>query len=271
MESLKSWNCCDCGRSEEVTAAPDATGKCSCCTDWSTSGDDATKRQLLDQLRDRYGEAQKLVSSRKLYANLEWILGAMSDSDQTASSWADRTLDLVALSLEDLAAEIDRLFPEEVTGEIAEGALPSYRGHRSLAQSLRAATEGFVVAFRHSAETVRLEPPARWVSKSKSPEIAALRSLEGSSDPAARFSQERGLPRVDEGKEPSLCVMCDHEKAAHTAGTDGAGWCGKGPGCDCGGFQECRLWDLGQPPASLTLFRPGEAIAQPRFRATGAR
>ena len=34
-----------------------------------------------------------------------------------------------------------------------------------------------------------------------------------------------------------LCVMCDHERAVHTVATDGAGWCGEGRGCECGGFQ----------------------------------
>ncbi len=273
MESLKSWNCCDCGRSEEAAAAPDATGKCSYCTDWNMSGDDATKRQLLDQLRDRYREAQKLVSWRKLYANLEWVLGAMRNSDQTASSWADRTLDLVALSMEDLAAEIDRLFPEEVTGEIAKGALSSYRGHRSLAQGLRDATESFVVAFRHSAEPARPVLPVRWAPKSNSHEMAALSSPRFPANPRRPLSRERGLPRVDDAIKPSPCVMCDHEKVTHTVGTDGAGWCGQGEGCDCGGFQEWRLRDRGQP-ANLTLLRSGQssnaARTQSQFLATGA-
>jgi hypothetical protein len=34
-----------------------------------------------------------------------------------------------------------------------------------------------------------------------------------------------------------LCVMCDHERAVHTVATDGAGWCGEGRRCECGGFQ----------------------------------
>ena len=40
----------------------------------------------------------------------------------------------------------------------------------------------------------------------------------------------------DSGPESEPCVMCDHPGALHTAGTDGAGWCGWEK-CDCGGFQ----------------------------------
>ena len=36
-------------------------------------------------------------------------------------------------------------------------------------------------------------------------------------------------------REP--CVMCDHARALHTAGTDGAGWCAGEARCECGGFQ----------------------------------
>jgi hypothetical protein len=193
MESLRSWNC----------------------------SDGATKQQVLAQLRDRYREARKLVSSTKPYANLEWVLAAMRNPDQTASYWADRTIELVALWLEDLAADIDRPFPQEVTGEIGESVLSAYRARRSLAQGLRDATGGFVAAFRHSAGPLRPElPPQRLLTRGSGP-------------------------------QPSPCVMCGHERATHTVGTDGAGWCGEG-GCECGGFQKWRSLVRGQA-RNLTL------------------
>ncbi len=44
----------------------------------------------------------------------------------------------------------------------------------------------------------------------------------------------------DSGPEREPCVMCDHPRSLHTAGTDGAGWCAEARGCECGGFQELR-------------------------------
>jgi hypothetical protein len=261
MEILRSWTCSDCGRSNVVVTAFDAAGRCEDCADLNTS-DDATKGQVLGRLRDRYLEARNLVSSRRSYTNLEWVLAAMRNPDRTASYWADRTIDLVAVWLEDLAADIERLFPQEVTGEIAEGALSAYRAHRFLAKDLRDATEGFVLAFRHSARPVDRELPAQRVADSVSLGISAVSSRATYTHSETPFlSQESGLAFSDLGKnqrlspdiavshgsltrdsglEPSLCVMCDHERATHTVGTDGAGWCGEERGCECGGFQGWR-------------------------------
>jgi hypothetical protein len=243
MESLRSWKCSSCGRSGAAVAALDATGRCQSCADPNTSGY-ATKEQVLAQLRDRYREARKLVSSTRPYANLEWVLAAMRNPDQTASYWADRTVELVALWLEDLAAEIDRLFPQEVTGEIAEGALSAYRARRSLAQGLRDATGGFVAAYLHSAGPAPAELHPRPVAGSKG------QGKNQRLSPGIEVSQR--LVTRDFGPEPFPCVMCGHEKATHTVGTDGAGWCGEGPGCECGGFQEWRSLERGQA-RNLTL------------------
>jgi hypothetical protein len=161
MEGLRSWNCSNCGRSTAGVVAVDATDRCEYCTDSFKLTDDVTKQQVLGRLRARYHEAQKLVFSRKPYPNLESILGGMMNPGQTASYWADRTIELVALWLDDLSVEIDRLFPEEMKGEIGSSELSAYRTHRSLAQGLRDATETFVVAFRHSAGQVRPELPRR--------------------------------------------------------------------------------------------------------------
>ena len=47
------------------------------------------------------------------------------------------------------------------------------------------------------------------------------------------------LPPLTRDSDPSLerCLMCDHARKLHTAGTDGAGWCAGAVRCDCGGFQ----------------------------------
>ncbi|HEY7575174.1 MAG TPA: hypothetical protein VIB08_08435 [Thermoanaerobaculia bacterium] len=44
----------------------------------------------------------------------------------------------------------------------------------------------------------------------------------------------------DSGPEKEICVMCEHARALHTSGTDGAGWCAWRQ-CECGGFQEQRV------------------------------
>jgi hypothetical protein len=44
----------------------------------------------------------------------------------------------------------------------------------------------------------------------------------------------------DSGLSGQPCVMCDHPRVLHTAGTDGAGWCGEASGCECGGFQSAN-------------------------------
>jgi hypothetical protein len=260
MESLRSWTCSECGRSDLGVTAWDAAGTCKCCADSNSSSGDAAKQQVLGRLQERYLDARKLFSSRRSYASVEWVLAAMRTPDRTASYWADATIELVALWLEDLAVDIDRAFPEEVTGEIAEGALSAYRAHRSLAQGLRDATEGFVAAFRHSAGPLGPELPAQRDAEING-RISVLSSLVAYTRPETpALSEDWGLASGDLGGNQrlspdiavalrplirnsesvlSLCAMCDHERAAHTVGTDGAGWC-EGRGCECGGFQEWR-------------------------------
>jgi hypothetical protein len=247
MESLKSWKCSSCGWSTAAPAELDASGKCRSCADSNASGDHATKQEVLAQLSDRYREARKLVSSAQTYANLESILTAMRKPDHTASSWADRTVTLVASCLEDLAAEIERRFPQEMTGEIAVSALSAYRARRSLAQDLRNATKSFVAAYLQPAEAAREElpaPPAASFNnrgkKRRSPDIAVSLQL---------FARTFGL-------EPLPCVICGHEEAKHTVGTDGAGWCAEGRRCECGGFQEWRSLEHGQARNRTLAARP---------------
>ena len=111
---------------------------------------DAKRRHALARLRQRYGEARALVSPAEPYANLEWILGARRNPSQDEADLSNNMIDLVALWLQDLAAEVDSRVSRQLTGAIDESMLSVDRARQSLAQSLRAAAEGFVVAFQRS-------------------------------------------------------------------------------------------------------------------------
>ncbi|MGH9316840.1 MAG: hypothetical protein ACRD1P_07020 [Thermoanaerobaculia bacterium] len=111
---------------------------------------DTKRRQALARLRQRYGEARALVSPAEPYANLEWILGARRDPGQDEADLSNNMIDLVALWLQDLAVEVDSRVSRQLTGATDESMLSVDRARQSLAQSLRAATEGFVVAFQRS-------------------------------------------------------------------------------------------------------------------------
>jgi hypothetical protein len=243
MEGLRSWKCGRCGWSCSAAAELDASGRCKSCADPNTSGDEARKQESLARLSDRYREARKHVSSAKAFANLDWVLAAMRNPDQTESFWADRTVELLAHCLEDLAAEVDRLFPQEMTGEIAESALTAYRARRSLAKGLQDATKSFVASHLHSARPGREELPTQPVARSNRP---------GKKRQSTDIVVSQRLLTGAFGPEPYPCVMCGHEKAKHTVGTDGAGWCGQGRRCECGGFQEWRSLERRQA-RDLTL------------------
>lgn len=180
---MRRWNCRNCGRSNKTVIAPDGTVKCEYCTDVTNSQrqtglgrsdhkgqaafsepepasrkktpsdvdlvDDAKKRLAFVRLRDLYSEARELVSPREPYANLEWILGARNP-EQDQVDLGDKTIDLIVLWLQDLAAEVDRLLPTHLASEIDVGAGAGPQARRSVARSLREATEGFVAAYRPS-------------------------------------------------------------------------------------------------------------------------
>jgi hypothetical protein len=93
---------------------------------------DSGRRDAFLRLREAYGEAQKIVSANGAYAHLEWILGASRDATQNPPILGARVVELTALWLQDLAAEVDRLLP---AGQEA-------------ARALRGATSGFLLAFR---------------------------------------------------------------------------------------------------------------------------
>ncbi len=90
-------------------------------------------------------EAQKLVPSDRPYANLRWILGVERSVPQDPLALESRTIEIVALWLQDLAHEIDlRPAAPPTSGIGASLRVPG-------ARSLRAATQRFLVAFGYPA------------------------------------------------------------------------------------------------------------------------
>ncbi len=106
------------------------------------------KRQALARLLKRYDQAREFVSPGEPYANLEWILGPKRDPNRDAADLDAKMIELVALWLQDLVVEVDRVSSSELTGAADESAPSAYQARRSTARSLRAAAKGFVVAFR---------------------------------------------------------------------------------------------------------------------------
>ena len=103
------------------------------------------KREALVQLRDSYVEAREQVSSVEAYENLEWILGARASATPDPMKLQTRTIELIALWLQDLSVELDRRLEEQATAE--ECVSPASAARQSKGQKLREATERFLAAF----------------------------------------------------------------------------------------------------------------------------
>lgn len=107
---------------------------------------EAEQREALAQLRGRYVEAREHVSSVEAYENLEWLLGARGSATQDPLGLQTRTIELIALWIQDLSVELDRRLEEQATGD--EAAVASATAARqSNVQNLREATERFRAAF----------------------------------------------------------------------------------------------------------------------------
>jgi hypothetical protein len=111
--------------------------------------DDTKKPDALARLKEIYGEAQDLVSREQAYANLEWILGAKGDRLRV-TDWDDRMIEVVTLWTQDLASELERTLTAPPETPADDGLQRFYRARQSVATRLRAATEGFAIAFRCS-------------------------------------------------------------------------------------------------------------------------
>jgi hypothetical protein len=105
------------------------------------------KREALVQLRDRYVEAREHVSSVEAYENLEWILGARGSATQDPLGFQTRTIELIALWLQDLSAELDRRLEAQAPGNHEMGGSSASAARQSNAQNLREATERFLAVF----------------------------------------------------------------------------------------------------------------------------
>lgn len=143
-------------------AAAGAPGSPGLATGDKASGDrdpleDSERRESLVQLRERYAEAQKLVSSDEPYANLEWILGTRRNITQDPLGLEMKTIELAALWLQDLAVEVDHRLPPPPADDFDGSALSSYQAAKSAAQSLRDATTRFLLAFSRISSANRAE------------------------------------------------------------------------------------------------------------------
>jgi hypothetical protein len=109
---------------------------------------DAEKREALVELRDRYVEARGDGASGEKHSNLDWILGARRNPTQDPLGFETKTIELIALWLQDLAVELDRRLTTPPRAEAGDGALAALEARKSVARELRDATERFLVAFR---------------------------------------------------------------------------------------------------------------------------
>jgi hypothetical protein len=182
VSELRSWNCRNCGRSNRTIVEMNGTVRCEYCTALMPSLPISQFRRLLAEVRGWFGErpdgnparsspihlapglgrdseietalahlrdchslARGLVSPAERNANLEWVLGLKRDPKMKTSAFDEKTVDAIALSLEELAASLSRASAEPSKGSF-EDAPPDHHARRSVAQGLRDATEGFVLA-----------------------------------------------------------------------------------------------------------------------------
>jgi hypothetical protein len=156
---IRKWKCGNCGRSNRTGVALEETVKCAYCAaemivpSTEPSGDrdlpeDLEKRVSFAGLRRQYTRSRRLVSPEEPYANLDWILGARRDIARGPLHLETKMIELSALWLEDLAAEVDRQ-PALPSAGFTAGTFS--HGTRGLAaQGLRNAVRRFVRAFRIS-------------------------------------------------------------------------------------------------------------------------
>jgi hypothetical protein len=172
---IRKWKCGNCGRSNRTGVVLEETVKCAYCaaetmvpsTDPSGGRDpreDFEKRVSFAGLRRQYRRSLRLVSSEEPYANLDWILGARRDIARGPLQLETKMVELSALWLEDLAAEVDRK-PALPSAGFTAGTL-SHGTRGSAAQGLRDAVKRFVRAFGISPAnpaTGLVSPRVGWV------------------------------------------------------------------------------------------------------------
>ena len=153
---IRKWKCGSCGRSIRTGVALEETVKCAYCAaetivpSTEPCGDsdpreDFEKRASFAGLRRQYARSRRLVSSEEAHANLDWILGARRDIARGPLHLDTKMIELSALWLEDLAAEVDRQPALPPAGSTAASSSHATRG--SAAQGLRDAVKRFVRAF----------------------------------------------------------------------------------------------------------------------------
>jgi len=106
--------------------------------------DNSIRGEAFDRLRARYGEARKLVPPSGDSVNLEWMLGAMTSSEERSGELNLKMMTLLSLWLEDLAVQLERETAKGLPGAMSESAAVAHRACESAAASLRQATTAFV-------------------------------------------------------------------------------------------------------------------------------
>ena len=181
---VRNWTCRNCGRANQTMAGLDGTVKCEHCADslrippgktldgdvFETAGieppavverggkseiscgglpghRDVERRAAFVELREHYVKARRHGSSNGRHQNLEWILGASRNSSQDPPGFEAKTIEVVALWLQDLVAELDRRLPKPLPEKLEEDAVSAFETRQVAAQNLRDATKRFLAAF----------------------------------------------------------------------------------------------------------------------------
>ncbi|MGE5277077.1 MAG: hypothetical protein ACM3SU_08790 [Acidobacteriota bacterium] len=109
---------------------------------------DSRQETAFTRLKARYAEARNLVFSAAPHSNLDWILGVHRNPEESSEDLNRKMIPLLALWLEDLAAELERRLAPGPTSEVDE---PARTARACAVESLREAASGFMAAVRREA------------------------------------------------------------------------------------------------------------------------
>lgn len=147
------WNCKNCGRANKTVLGPDGATACEYCTEpvpgktpAPGAVDEASNRQIVDRLRQRYNQAREHVAPAEPHGHLDWILGPHRNPDRDQARFEIGLAELVVLWLQDLAQALDAPAPTDtMPGAPSDCAAAGPR--QAAVHELRAATREFAVAY----------------------------------------------------------------------------------------------------------------------------
>ena len=110
------------------------------------TAEEASNRQIVDRLRQRYGQAREHIASAEPHGHLDWILGPHRNPARDQAHFEIGLAELVVLWLQDLAQALDAPAPADtISGATSECAAAGPR--QAAVHELRAATREFAVAY----------------------------------------------------------------------------------------------------------------------------